>query len=144
MAAEPPGFHIDGRAELALVDRVLDELDRLWIRAPGVPAEDRTLFTLALSEVATNIAQHSRGIDVTMSVDVRASDGALHAEVVDSAEPATIDWDGVVMPEQASENGRGLALAQAALDEFSHSATARGNTWGLVRRLQAPPNDPSI
>jgi len=144
MAAEPPGFHLEGRAELALVDRALDELELLWTRTPDVPAEDRILFGLALSEVMTNVSQHSSGVEVTMSVDVRASRDALRAEITDSAAPATIDWDGVAMPDQESESGRGLALAVAALDQFDHANDRGGNTWVLVRRLRAQGTDPSV
>jgi serine/threonine-protein kinase RsbW len=134
MAAEPPGFHLEGRAELALVDRVLDELDRLWAQVPDVAAEDRTLFGLALSEIATNIAQHSAGTEVVMRITVSVSDKALRAAIVDTAAPATIDWNGVAMPGEESESGRGLALAQTVLDEFHHSADESGNAWVLVRR----------
>ncbi|WP_413926326.1 hypothetical protein, partial [Mycobacterium tuberculosis] len=59
MHAETRAFHVDGPAGLALVDHALDELDRLWSRAPEVPAADQVLFALALSEVTTNIAQHN-------------------------------------------------------------------------------------
>lgn len=135
MHAETRAFHIDGPAGLALVERALDELDRLWAQAPEVPAQDQVLFALALSEVTTNIAQHNERADVVLSVDVRVTQDELRAYVRDTAPPAPIDWDTVTMPDEAAESGRGLALSQAALDEFTHAVTDLGNTWVLVRRV---------
>lgn len=135
MDAETRAFHVSGPAGLDLVDRALDELDRLWERAPEVSPQDRTLFTLALSEVTTNIAQHNDRTDVVFSVDVRVTADELRASVRDTAPPAPIDWDAVSMPEEAAESGRGLALSQAALDEFTHTVGDHGNTWVLVRRV---------
>lgn len=135
MDTERRAFHVDGPAGLALVDSALDALDRLWAAAPEVPAEDQVLFTLALSEVTTNIAQHNEQTDVVLSIDVRASAEELRAYIRDTAPPAPIDWDAVSMPGEESESGRGLALSQAALDEFTHVPSEAGNTWVLVRRI---------
>lgn len=135
MDAETRSFHIDGPAGLALVDRALDELDRLWSEAAEVPTQDQVLFALALSEVTTNIAQHNEHADVVLSIDVRVTAEEARAYVRDSAPPAPIDWDAVTMPGEEAESGRGLALSQAALDEFTHTVTDLGNTWILVRRV---------
>ncbi|WP_149083839.1 MULTISPECIES: ATP-binding protein [Microbacterium] len=135
MQAETRAFHVDGPAGFALVDRALDELDRLWSQGPEVPAQDQVLFALALSEVTTNIAQHNESADVVLSVDVRVTADELRAYVRDTAPPAPIDWDAVTMPGEEAESGRGLALSQAALDVFTHTVTDLGNTWVLVRRL---------
>ncbi|WP_431805893.1 ATP-binding protein [Microbacterium paraoxydans] len=135
MAAEVRAFHVDGPAGLALVDSALDALDRLWADGPEIPAEDQVLFALAVSEVTTNIAQHNERTDVVFSVDVRVSPEELRAYIRDTAPPAPIDWDTVAMPGEDSESGRGLALSQAALDEFRHVPGDTGNTWVLVRRV---------
>ncbi|MFK3835097.1 ATP-binding protein [Microbacterium sp. NPDC087868] len=136
MDAETRAVHIDGPARLELVDHVLDALDGLWADAPHVADRDRTLFALAVSEVATNMVQHTDDPDgVTLTVDIRVSSDDLLATLTDTAPPAEIDWDGVDMPDADSESGRGLALSTAALDEFRHYADARGNTWRLQRRL---------
>lgn len=136
MAAEPLVRRIDGPAGLATVDRVLDELEDLWSSASHVPTEDRTLFTLAVSEVTTNIVQHSaEDSPVKLSVEIRSTPDDLTAVIRDSAPPAGIDWHAIAMPDEDSESGRGLALAQAALDDFSHRFDDDGNTWTLRRRL---------
>lgn len=138
MPADEKSVHVDGLAELAVVDLVLDALDALWREADHVPAEDRTLFTLAVSEVATNMVRHGTGLNsdrTTLAADISVSAGELRATLVDTAPPASIDWHGVSMPDAESESGRGLALAQTVLDEFAHSYDDRGNTWVLRRRL---------
>lgn len=136
MATDSPTVHIDGPAGLALVDRVLDALDALWASAPDVPEDDRSLFTLAVSEVATNMVQHGvTTTPVTLAIDIVVASDELRATLVDTAPPASIDWHGVSMPDADSESGRGLALAQAVLDEFGHTYDDRGNTWVLRRRI---------
>lgn len=138
MDAETRAVHIDGPARLALVDHVLDALDDLWTDAPHVGAEDRTLFTLAVSEVATNMVQHTAEPDsVTITVDIRISPAQVEATLTDTAPPAEIDWDGVAMPEPDSESGRGLALSTASLDDLRHVFDAGGNTWLLRRRIRS-------
>lgn len=136
MDAETRAVHIDGPAGLELVDRALDALDGLWADAPHVADQDRTLFALAVSEVVTNMVQHTENPDeVMLTVDIRVSADDLLATLTDTAPPAEIDWDGVEMPDPDSESGRGLALSTAALDELRHYADTRGNTWRLRRML---------
>lgn len=140
MDADARVIHIDGPARLVLVDSVLDALDAAWAAAPHVSDEDRTLFTLAVSEVATNMVQHNDApTDVTLQVDIRISGDDLAATLVDTAPPVSIDWHGVAMPGVEQESGRGLALAQAVLDEFTHTFDEHGNTW-LLRRLVSTPD----
>jgi len=139
MDADAHVIRLDGPARLALVDSVLDALDAAWAAASHVPDLDRTLFTLAVSEVATNMVQHSDGpTDVQLRVDIRIAADDLTATLVDTAPPASIDWHGVAMPDPESESGRGLALAQTVLDEFVHTYDDGGNTWVLRRLLGTP------
>lgn len=136
MRTEDHGIHLHGPARLALVDDALDALDSAWGDAPHIPAEDRTLFTLAVSEVLTNMVQHGDApTEVTLRVDIVIAEDELRATMSDTAPPAPIDWHGVTMPGADSESGRGLALARAALDEFTHSYDDTGNVWHLRRRL---------
>jgi serine/threonine-protein kinase RsbW len=136
MDADEFEIHLGGPARLALVDAVLDALDAAWTDAPGVPDEDRTLFTLAVSEVVTNMVQHGEGpTAVTVRAEIRLESGVLTATLIDTAPPASIDWHGISMPDENSESGRGLALSQSVLDEFTHTFDDTGNTWRLTRRI---------
>jgi serine/threonine-protein kinase RsbW len=137
MPGETRRARLSGPAGLATVEEILDTLEGLWPELPDVPAEDRTLFTLAVSEIATNMVQHGEvTASRTLSVEIVLSADELRAVLVDTAPPASIDWHGVAMPDVDSESGRGLALARTVLDEFSHTYDDRGNTWVLVRRVR--------
>lgn len=138
MGSEAGTARIIGPAAPALVDEVLDSLDALWSQSPHVGPADRTLFALAVSEVATNIVQHADAFahaEISVDVALRVTADELLATIIDTAHPASIDWENISMPDQDSESGRGLAIATAALDVFEHSGGGAGNTWVLRRRL---------
>ena len=131
--ATDPSIRLDGTADPAFVDRVHAALDELFARAPATGDDDRMLFRLAVSEVATNVVEHAvarEPIHVTVELDVDAE--AFSAIFTDSADPALLDLRHVEMPDEQAESGRGLAIALAALDELSHE-TDGGNTWRLRR-----------
>ncbi|SBS73593.1 ATP-binding protein [uncultured Microbacterium sp.] len=126
--------YLEGPADLTLVDAVHDALADLWSRVPEVSDEDRMLFALAVSEVATNVVEHAEGPEhptVTIRLEVDAT--TLTAVMTDDADPALIRLDRVTMPGEDAESGRGLALALAALDDLQHDPT-HGNVWLLRRR----------
>ncbi|WJL94380.1 ATP-binding protein [Microbacterium sp. ET2] len=129
------GLRVEGRADDGFIDDVHHVLDLLWSSHPEVDEEDRTLFTLAVSEIATNIVEHARAREeISMSLDVSIDDTGLRAVFADDADPALIDLRNVSMPDVDAESGRGLALALATLDELEHSGEG-GNVWRLTRRL---------
>ncbi|WP_425840357.1 ATP-binding protein [Microbacterium sp. PA5] len=125
---------VEGPADLNLVDAVHAALESLWNAVPDVSDEDRMLFALAVSEVATNVVEHAEGPDhPAVSIRLEVDPGALTAVLTDDADPALIRLDEVSMPGAEAESGRGLALALAALDELVHEP-GQGNTWRLRRR----------
>lgn len=126
-------IRLSGIADPLLVDRVHDALDQLFARAPDAGDEDRMLFRLAVSEVATNVVEHALArepIHVTVELDADAH--AFWAVFTDTADPALIDLGAVSMPGEDAESGRGLAIALATLDELAHEPDG-GNTWRLRR-----------
>lgn len=131
--------HVAGLADAGFPGRVLDALDGLWASAPTVAAEDRELFALAVSEIATNVVTHARAREpIHIEVTLRVGEDVVEAVFADDGDPALIDLSKVDMPSWDAESGRGLALALAALDELTHE-TADGNTWRL-RRWRRPPS----
>ncbi|MGX9346480.1 ATP-binding protein [Microbacterium sp. KNMS] len=125
---------VEGRAEVAFVDAVLDALERIWSRAEVADA-DRMLFGLAVSEIATNVVTHSPGdAEVRVTAELEVGRTALTAIIRDTAWPVDIAWADVSMPGPDAESGRGLALAREALDVLDHHVD-HGNVWTLVRRL---------
>lgn len=129
---------LDGQADLVFVEQVLDAIEGLGGSMVRVQDMDRTLFMLAVSEIATNIATHSSG-PVAVRAELDASSDGLRAVLRDAAPPVDIDWESVELADTDAESGRGLALARSVLDEFRHEADASGNTWTLVRRLRNLP-----
>jgi serine/threonine-protein kinase RsbW len=127
---------LDGIADASLPDRVYDALEALWEKSPQVGDEDRTLFTLAVSEVAANIVEHAQSREpIRVRVALEVTGDAATAVFTDTADPALIDLGDVSMPDADAESGRGLALALATLDELVHE-TDNGNTWRLRRNLR--------
>jgi serine/threonine-protein kinase RsbW len=133
MSSDASVRQISGPADLALVDAVHEALGQLWQEVPDVSDDDRILFSLAVSEVATNVVEHASGEDKpTVSIRLSVDGAELIAVMSDDADPALIRLDEVSMPDADAESGRGLALALAALDELRHEA-GDGNVWVLRR-----------
>lgn len=127
---------LTGAAELTFVDQVLNALETLFDSAGDVSDEDRTFFSLAVSEIITNIVTHSTcsgESGVTVTADLIVDDTAMSARFQDDAAPITIDIQGAELPDELAESGRGLAIAKMALDQLSHEVS-NGHTWNLRRR----------
>lgn len=127
-------------ADAAFVEATHALLDRILDTAAHVGDEDRMLFRLAVSEVATNIVEHARSREpVEVGIVVRVSETELSAVFTDNADPALIDLENIDMPGADAESGRGLAIALATLDELTRSTAegSTGNTWTLRRALRA-------
>jgi serine/threonine-protein kinase RsbW len=132
MATES-SIRLAGVAGPGLIDRVHEALDRLFEGAPAAGDEDRMLFRLAVSEVATNVVEHAAAREpIHVTVELDADAGAFSAVFTDTADPALIDLGAVSMPDEDAESGRGLAIALATLDELVHERDG-GNTWRLRR-----------
>ena len=126
---------LDGIVDAALPDRVFEALESLWPQSAHVGDEDRTMFALAVSEIAANIAEHAEAREpIHVSVVLGVGDDDLWAVFSDTADPALIDLSDIDMPGMDAESGRGLAMALATLDELVHE-TDKGNTWRLRRVL---------
>ncbi|WP_218219963.1 ATP-binding protein [Nesterenkonia sp. Act20] len=131
-----------GTAELPFVEEVLDALTALYEQAGNVSEEDRTFFSLAVSEVATNIVTHAcasptgqlSGVSVSVDLTVKAKN--LTARFVDDAAPADIIVAEAALPDELAESGRGLAIATMALDQLTYDVHD-GNTWKLLRRRRS-------
>ncbi|WP_162319747.1 ATP-binding protein [Nesterenkonia haasae] len=125
---------VTGTAELGFVEEVLDTLEDLYTTTGDVSAEDRTFFSLAVSEIATNIVTHGETeTEVTVTADLAVDDESLSAEFQDDAEPVELPLEAAALPDEFAESGRGLAIAKMALDQLSHKADD-GHTWHLMRR----------
>lgn len=88
--------------------------------AAAATDQDRFLFTLAMSEVVTNIVQHG-GDGATLRVEMDVLADELRARIWDTAAPAMIDWESIRLPDDDAESGRGLVLALSVLNELRHT-----------------------
>lgn len=127
----------EGLATLDFVEGLHEALEELGAQAAHISELDLSLFSLAVIEIATNIAVHGpRGDeDVSLSVELSAGE-ELRATLRDSAAPVTFDPRAQTMVDALAESGRGLAIAAAVCDELLVERRG-GNVWRLVRRPAA-------
>ncbi|ROR73418.1 ATP-binding protein [Bogoriella caseilytica] len=135
---------VQAAADPEVVEVVLDALERLYDEVADVDPEDRLHFSLAVSEIVTNVVEHGAhriavgeapeaprpGIDIDVCVEITTD--ALRATVTDTAEASEMPLAQATMPDEWEESGRGLALALQVLDELRHDASP-SNTWHLSR-----------
>lgn len=142
MTEAPFRTSLSGTAELHFVEEVLDALTALYGMAGDVSEEDRTFFSLAVSEVATNIVTHACASPagdlskVSVSVDLAVEAETMTARFVDDAAPADVSVAEAQLPDELAESGRGLAIATMALDQLTYDVHD-GNTWKLLRRRRS-------
>ena len=124
--------------ETAAVPGALGEietaLERTWSTCPRVPHAVRMHMGIAAGEIGANIVEHSAsGRVVRIWMDVTVSLREVRVEFTDDGDPVRIDLHAVCMPDDNAERGRGLALAQAVLEQLAYRR-AECNHWILVSR----------
>lgn len=134
MAGEPNGYVVEGVAMPHALDLLHDLISRVGGDHPDVLAEDLCMLETAVIEIAGNLIEHGRpsgAVDYRLRLDVLPD--RLEGLLADSGEELP---QLVVTPEPdlLSEDGRGLFLAQAVLDELTYERTEQANTWRMVRR----------
>jgi serine/threonine-protein kinase RsbW len=109
-------------------------LERTWSAHPAVPPIVRMHMGIAAGEIGANIVEHAaawRAVRIWM--DVRVLPSQVHVEFTDDGDPVQIDLGAVTMPEDTAERGRGLALAQAVLEQLAYRRSEL-NHWILVSK----------
>lgn len=118
------------------LDRIQQTLDQLWAQHPDASPTTRIHMDLAACEIGANIVKHAAaGRPVQMQMQAEVCDGNVRVCFTDDGHPAPVDLDAVGMPSEMAEQGRGLALAVAVLDQLSFQRDSTINRWTLVRRL---------
>ncbi len=116
------------------LEEIQRTLDLAWSE-DDVHETTRMCIELAVSEIATNIIAYSgdgQPVRLRMVVNVRPEN--VTVTFTDDGHPAPVDLDRITMADEASESGRGLALAHRVLDELSYWRDQQGNHWTLIRR----------
>jgi serine/threonine-protein kinase RsbW len=120
-----------GPAVLAEIEAALE---RTWSAHPRVPQLVRMHLGIAAGEIGANIVEHAaRFRPVRVWMDVNFLPSQVQVEMIDDGDPVTIDLSSVSMPDDTAERGRGLALAQAVLDQLIYRRSDR-NHWILVSK----------
>ena len=85
---------------------------------PPLDERWRMLFEIAVAEVAANILEHALPPQITLTL--RAVNGSVSADFLDTG----AGWGGQREPrgvvEDLAERGRGLTIAQVAVDEVAY------------------------
>jgi len=121
------------------VPEQLDSVHALLAQAaadhPHLDPMDVMLFETAVIEIANNVVEHGRPEgEVRWKFTVRVHPGQIEAELDDTGQSFTFD-DRRAMPDEDAEGGRGLALAEAVLDQIEFERMPDANHWRMVRRL---------
>jgi serine/threonine-protein kinase RsbW len=127
-------YSLDALAVPASLTDLHDLLEQVGLDHPDVSPADLMLVETAVIEIAGNVVEHGQppgGVRYSFRLQVRPD--RLECFLSDSGEPMAPGWDSAVMPASDLEEGRGLALAQAALDELSYARVDGGNVWRMTR-----------
>ena len=128
------GYHLSTTAVPECLDRLHELLEAAWADHPEVGSTDRTLFEIAVTEVAGNIVEHAAaGATLEIAVSVRVTEPRLEATFEDVGPAVDVDLGSAEMPEDLAESGRGLALARRAADEVAYWREGPTNHWRVVR-----------
>ncbi|MET0900715.1 MAG: ATP-binding protein [Mycobacterium sp.] len=131
---------VTGPETLAEMQRTLDAA---W-SAGEVPEYTRMCLDLAVSEIGSNIIEHSGdGQPVRLRLVVDLLPDTVTVTLTDNGRPTSVDPSQTGMPDEMSERGRGLAIALRVLDELSYSCTDEGNRWTLMLRRGNEPHEHS-
>lgn len=129
------GYQLSTTAVPACLDRLHGLLQAAWAEHPGVGPSDRTMFEIAVTEVAGNIVEHAAaGASLEVAVRVHVTELRLEATFEDGGPEVDVDVESAGMPDELAESGRGLALARRAVDEVSYRREGPVNHWRVVRR----------
>src|SRR5262249_55341947 len=108
-------------------------LARVAREHPELAADDLMLFETAVIEIAGNVVEHGEPQgEVIWSFRLHVLPDRLDAHLVDAGLEVP-DAEPREEPDEWSEGGRGLILAQAALDDLSYRRQDGQNIWRMTR-----------
>lgn len=114
--------------------KMQDTLDAAWA-AEEVPEYTRMCVDLAVSEIGSNIIEHSgNGQPVRLRMVVTVGPETISVVLNDDGRPVAVDLTSAAMPDELSERGRGLAIVHRVVDRVCYSRDRDGNHWTLMRR----------
>ncbi len=118
------------------LDAVHNLLQIIWEKSPEVDIQDQIRFETALIELASNIFRHAdSGSGVSCSLSVHISSDKIEASLRDTGQPGDIEIVDVEMPDVLAESGRGIALINALVDEFTYERIDDHNVWNITKKI---------
>jgi serine/threonine-protein kinase RsbW len=135
----PGGKEKDYVLEGFAVPDQLDAVHTLLAQAadehPRLDPMDVMLFETAIIEIANNVVEHGQPEgEVRWRFTIRVREDEIEAELDDTGQTFT-PVQGKAMPGEDAEGGRGLAMAEALLDQIDFERMDDANHWRMVRRL---------
>lgn len=136
LASRDGRLHLSAPAAPEILDLVHAMIEHLWATHDVLPAL-QARFETAVIEILGNVVEHALGgagggdgrrFDIVLDV----SPVQVAARLSDNGVPVELDLSGVTMPDELAEEGRGLALATAALDSLDYRRVDGRNVWDLV------------
>jgi serine/threonine-protein kinase RsbW len=127
-------YRLDGVAVPAVLEELHELLEHVRRDHPDVFPEDLMLFETAVMEIAGNVVEHGRPPgEVPYTFVLTVLPDRVEALLSDAGDP--VDLTGTPsMPSELAEEGRGLALADLALDRLSYRREDGENRWQMTRR----------
>lgn len=129
-------YLLEGLAVPESLSDLHDLLERVASDHPDVDPGDLMMFETAVIEVAGNVVEHGRPQGkVLYTFRLQVLPDRVEARLREASEAVAPDVVGAAMPDPLAEEGRGLALSRAMLDELRYERVDDENVWTLVRRL---------
>lgn len=95
---------------------------------------DLMMFETAVIEIAANVVEHGRPEgQVFYTFRLVLLDDRIEASLSDSGDELYDKPLIATLPDEMAERGRGLALAEAVLDELVYERLGGRNTWTMVK-----------
>lgn len=134
-------YVLEGFAVPDQLDAVHSLLAQAASEHPDLDPMDVMLFETAVIEIANNVVEYGRPEGaVRWKFTIRVREDEIEAELDDTGQTFT-PAQGSAMPGEDAESGRGLAIAEAVLDQIEFKRMGDTNHWRMVRRLGRPPED---
>lgn len=119
------------------VDEVHESVDDLWHLNTDLGTAERIRFETALLELAGNVIEHAEGSErLLCQLTLRRTSTALEAVLSDSGAEVHVPFRTEMPdPDEMAESGRGIAMIELLMDDFSYERDPEGNRWCLVMGL---------
>lgn len=132
---QPEDGHLETSAGPDALVQIEQVVDHMWSIHPHVPDPVRTQMGIAVGEIGANIIEHAAaGQPIRMWMQMTVLPNEVWVKFTDEGVPLRVDLSTVHLPDEMAERGRGLALAQAVLDQLTYERNAM-NHWTLFKQF---------